>query len=555
MNVESTIGKLNYNEIQQKFPAELDLIGLVKFGDCFEEQNVAEILKDCEITDNPILLHCNLGSTVGLKASIFIHGKLESIPFEVMESTEIYSEFCFSRVCCNLNIFTEETAESVKRSIQTLRKDIAANGALAFKLNKTSFLLTGTITENKKANKKVEFIEDLITMVDQAKGGGEPKSKKAQKPLPRSEYEILDISVLKNISTDFTNAESNHVTFPALATCIQTNVVKSKIPLNVDALAILYRKTSVNGLYDILIESICRALRLIEQSLVEQLSENVEISVPTTYHFSPPAFGHFLSCVYLGNSSDNEPAMQQKRKKLHHHFGLPIIRPYFRRENQYQFRSDVKPDSPLMNTHLGLKPSGVKEGTQYLVQGNYHYYHYMQQNFNDNGWGCAYRSLQTLCSWFKLQGYTSTPVPNHEEIQKYLVKIEDKPKSFINSKQWIGSTEVSMCLNGFLNVDSKIMHVSSGGDLASKGSELALHFQTQGTPVMIGGGVLAHTIIGIDFNSQTGDLKFLILDPHYTETDDLNVIQGKGWCGWKGIDFWDKKSYYNLCMPQRPIMY
>lgn len=112
-----------------------------------------------------------------------------------------------------------------------------------------------------------------------------------------------------------------------------------------------------------------------------------------------------------------------------------------------------------------------------------------------------------------------------------------------------------MCLNGFLNVDSKIMSVASGGELAQKGTELAMHFETQGTPIMIGGGVLAHTILGVDYNQTTGELKFLILDPHYTGGEDLQVIQSKGWCGWKNTDFWDKKSYYNLCMPQRPVLF
>jgi hypothetical protein len=67
-----------------------------------------------------------------------------------------------------------------------------------------------------------------------------------------------------------------------------------------------------------------------------------------------------------------------------------------------------------------------------------------------------------------------------------------------------------------------------------------------------GGGVLAHTILGVDFNKNTGELKFLILDPHYTGREDLQVIQGKGWCGWKGVSFWSKAAYYNLCLPQRP---
>lgn len=112
-----------------------------------------------------------------------------------------------------------------------------------------------------------------------------------------------------------------------------------------------------------------------------------------------------------------------------------------------------------------------------------------------------------------------------------------------------------MCLQGFLNVDSKIQHCSSGAELSNIASDLAMHFQTQGTPIMVGGGVLAHTIIGIDYCVQSGQVKFLILDPHYTGEDDLHIIQSKGWCGWKGMDFWDKKSYYNLCMPQRPIMF
>ena len=51
-----------------------------------------------------------------------------------------------------------------------------------------------------------------------------------------------------------------------------------------------------------------------------------------------------------------------------------------------------------------------------LVYGAYTYYHYMQDKFNDDGWGCAYRSLQTLISWFRLQGYTETKNPTHSQV-------------------------------------------------------------------------------------------------------------------------------------------
>ena len=60
----------------------------------------------------------------------------------------------------------------------------------------------------------------------------------------------------------------------------------------------------------------------------------------------------------------------------------------------------------------------VSNGKQSLVKGNYVYFHYMQDNFNDNGWGCAYRSFQTIFSWFILQSFTEKPVPTHREIQQ-----------------------------------------------------------------------------------------------------------------------------------------
>lgn len=90
--------------------------------------------------------------------------------------------------------------------------------------------------------------------------------------------------------------------------------------------------------------------------------------------------------------------------------------------------------------------------------------------------------------------------------------------------------------------------------MAQMAPDLSMHFTSQGTPIMIGGGVLAHTILGIDHNAETNELKFLILDPHYTGTEDLHTIQTKGWCAWKGVNFWDKKAYYNMCMPMKPAM-
>ena len=44
----------------------------------------------------------------------------------------------------------------------------------------------------------------------------------------------------------------------------------------------------------------------------------------------------------------------------------------------------------------------------------------------------------------------------------------------------------------------------AGEDMAMQGGLLAHHFKTHGTPVMIGGGVLAHTILGVKYDDVTG---------------------------------------------------
>ena len=124
-----------------------------------------------------------------------------------------------------------------------------------------------------------------------------------------------------------------------------------------------------------------------------------------------------------------------------------------------------------------------------LYNANFQVFCSTSQDFilcSSQGWGCAYRSLQTIASWFHHQGYTSKPVPSHKEIQQALVDLQDKSEEFVGSRQWIGSFEVSMCLEHLLSVTSKIMFVSSGAEMRSKGRDLLHHFQTQGTPVMIG---------------------------------------------------------------------
>jgi len=90
------------------------------------------------------------------------------------------------------------------------------------------------------------------------------------------------------------------------------------------------------------------------------------------------------------------------------------------------------------------------------IKGDYVYFHYLQDNINDEGWGCAYRTGQTLLSWCRLHnsgfikgenGYVNWDVPTIEEMQEILFKKSlrincPRPTSFVGSKEWIGATEV-----------------------------------------------------------------------------------------------------------------
>ena len=321
------------------------------------------------------------------------------------------------------------------------------------------------------------------------------------------------------------------------------------IKLNIDALVLANLDTPPPQLLFMFRDAIHR------QSMALQLLLRSHQKVLQPFHFVPSQHVFpvtaFVPCHDRKGVAVDEASLVDLRLSLHKRFNVTDDRPVFRRCLSV-FGERILSDYHLINPHHGLNIPQVEGGKVALVGGRYAYHHYMQEGFDDGHWGCAYRSLQTLASWLWLQGYTDRRYPTHEEIQKVLVKIGDKEENFVGSREWIGSMEVSYCLDELFNVTSKTLYVSTGADLAHKGRDLYQHFLTQGTPVMIGGGVLAHTIVGVLFNEDTGDTRFLIVDPHFTGSDNLKTVQSKGWVGWKGPKFWNQTAHYNMCMPQRP---
>lgn len=317
--------------------------------------------------------------------------------------------------------------------------------------------------------------------------------------------------------------------------------------------------------------------KLVVPGLVDQLNTMKKAIVPylliqhpqlRPFHFSPPGVLQPITVIYELSYGETEMKQVDVRKSLHSRLGLPFDRPLLRIANTLVPSTKDSSNSVslrkgsvlLKDVHIGIPSSGVTGGSASLVQGSYEYYHYLQDGFDDSGWGCAYRSLQTIISWFRLQHYTSVDVPSHREIQQALVDIGDKDPSFIGSREWIGAIELSFVLDKLLGVSCKVLNVRSGAELPEKCRELALHFESQGTPIMIGGGVLAYTLLGVDYNEASGDCAFLILDPHYTGNDEHKKIVNGGWCGWKkavdskGKNFFLHDKFYNLLLPQRPSM-
>lgn len=129
---------------------------------------------------------------------------------------------------------------------------------------------------------------------------------------------------------------------------------------------------------------------------------------------------------------------------------------------------------------------------------------------------------------------------------------DNQKKSLIGSRQWIGAIELQNVLQYRYGIQARILHVPSGSDVGTRARDLAKHFQTQGTPVMIGGGYLAYGLLGVDWNENTGECRYLILDPHYTGSENIKKIVKDGWCGWKDASLFKAENFYNFCLPQRP---
>ena len=195
-----------------------------------------------------------------------------------------------------------------------------------------------------------------------------------------------------------------------------------KIPLKIDSLGIAAVTTKIVDVMEVLKGCVQRQVHEMGRSVLSEFKMRGTVSIPEAFHLKPKPFGHFVTIVYTKTGTCANFA--QFRRHLHNIFLLPMDRPYFRRMNKFKFEDDKTLNKgPLTNVHKGLE-QGIRsnEAEVSLIEGTYTYHHYMQDRFDDDGWGCAYRSLQTLISWFRYAIIISYN-PKRKEVKSVLQKI------------------------------------------------------------------------------------------------------------------------------------
>lgn len=213
------------------------------------------------------------------------------------------------------------------------------------------------------------------------------------------------------------------------------------------------------------------------------------------------------------------------------------------------------PKHPNMDVHYLIK-KGPFDGI--IVQNGYRYFHYNVDGYNDSGWGCAYRSIQTLLSWFITNFNVCDSIPRIEELQAMLKKGDYAFGNLsIGSKQWIGCIEAGIILREVSNgrISHKILTaftIEELEDLFMR--QVHQHAIDVGSPVMVGAGDYAFTVIGL---SQV-EKSVLVIDPHFLGSE-YELALSRGYIGWKDVrtffEFTKTRSQFiNICIPSIQYM-
>ena len=93
----------------------------------------------------------------------------------------------------------------------------------------------------------------------------------------------------------------------------------------------------------------------------------------------------------------------------------------------------------------------ISRRTFVLVKGGYEYCHYLYDGTDDRGWGCGYRTLQTIISWIQHNINSTVTVPSIRKIQETLVEVKELQGIALHSSKLCIPIPYCQCLDLKLN--------------------------------------------------------------------------------------------------------
>jgi hypothetical protein len=195
----------------------------------------------------------------------------------------------------------------------------------------------------------------------------------------------------------------------------------------------------------------------------------------------------------------------------------------------------MRPTLTSASAFAGLPPASAS-----LLIGEFRYYHYGCDAFDDRGWGCGFRTVQCILSWLHAE-----PPPSIPALQTIIGHDS-------GGRSWIGVQEAVVLLDELHGALVRVLHLKSGGEAVAHLPTISAHFASGGGPIMVGGGadVYSKTVVGVRDEPPA----FLVLDPHYygSASADVDALRAAGWAAWMPLrTLLSEGSFYNIALPTR----
>jgi hypothetical protein len=81
-------------------------------------------LQNVHITDNPLLLLYQMGSPTGMKAQFYVHENLKDTTYEVVNETDLWTQFIHVRLQTRLPLTGELQTDAISEAFLLLQKKV-----------------------------------------------------------------------------------------------------------------------------------------------------------------------------------------------------------------------------------------------------------------------------------------------------------------------------------------------------------------------------------------------------------------------------------------------